>query len=133
MILSILPMIPVALHPCRGAAEWAYVGLEILIGSPVRRTLATFRGPFGAVTANLRPSPPLRAGKAQPLEGGSGAGGRQVGLSRGPGTKSLVRRDLEESSVICKVRSELLRPLLSLLDLVKHLGYVFSEYGKSRG
>ena len=44
-------------------------------------------------------------------------------LSSGPvgGIRSLMRKNLGEFSVFCKVRSELLRPIFGLLDPVKHL------------
>ena len=38
---------------------------------------------------------------------------------------SLIRRSLGEFSVICKVRSELVRPILDLLDPAKHLRLCF--------
>ena len=42
-------------------------------------------------------------------------------ISGAGGLGSLVRGNLGEFSVFCKVRSELLRPILDHLDPVKHL------------
>ena len=73
-------------------------------------------------------------------ESWSGAGGEEpqnCGTGRGTGRPTrdclggrgtqgaLVRKHLGEFSVFCKVRSELLRPILGLLDPVKHLRICF--------
>ena len=54
---------------------------------------------------------------------GAEAGGRRVGLVGGIG--SLIREHLREFSIFCKFRSEILRPILGLLDPVKRLRMCF--------
>ena len=53
--------------------------------------------------------------------------GASKGLPSGPvgGIRSFIQKNFGEFSVFCKVRLELLRPILDLLDTVEHLGICF--------
>ena len=87
----------------------------------------------GPVLIRVLQSGPLSGGRAPrargpeiPQRGTLARQGPNEGLSRGPGgLGSLIRKHLGELSVFRKVRSELLRPILDLLDPVKHLRICF--------
>ena len=78
-------------------------------------------------------SVPGEANKGRLTRGDKGAMARSMGRGPPSGTISeaeltkgpLIRKDLGAFSVFCRVRSELLRPILGLLDPARYLRMCF--------